>query len=474
MGIRGHSNRYIGERTDSSQYLQNNILALTNNKSSSTVYTWVNGSSFLNYLWETDTNNSAFEINVNYNIKVDESSGISRNQYTEESTGDITDFNIKNDSKNRPNIIDFRTSYEHVFDTTGWKMSGGGSYGLVFNGKEFNQFNEMENEWILDPLFTNSYDYTEQNSSAFVEVSKEWDIIGFRAGVSGEYTSLDGYSNSLEKQFIDSSYALLFPSASLLIEPNEKVGITFSYNTGIDRPRFSNYDPFVIQEDSLMITYGNPYLRPEIRQTFGFNIDLFYKYNLSVNYSFAKNPQSNLSFIDQSTFLVNSTPWNAESNQGLNVSLSVPLKTKWMSAWNSVWVDYNKYSFTPIFGRSDFYNLTYGFWSYANFFLPKNFTLTNRFYVGKWGNGERKAQVRVHWGIRLTKKMLDNKFQIYVEAEEITPFVNRFEDFAGNYTGSSSNRWTFSSFRLGLYYKFGRLKQDAQIEESKSGNSDRI
>ena len=145
-----------------------------------------------------------------------------------------------------------------------------------------------------------------------------------------------------------------------------------------------------------------------------------------------------------------------------------------MSAWNSIWMDYNKYSFTPVFGRKDFYNLTYGLWSYSNFFLPKNFTITNRLYVGKWGNDNRRAQVRVHWGLRLTKKMLANKFQIYLDVEELAPFVNRFEDFAGNYVGKSSNRWTFTSFRLGLYYKFGRLKQDTQIKESKSGQSDRI
>jgi Outer membrane protein beta-barrel family len=474
VGVRGHANRYDGVTTDSSYYYQNDVLLTKKDEISSDGYTWLNGSSFLNYVWETDTFNSAFEVNLNYRLKVDESQATSRNVYTDLVGTGTTNFDIQNDSRNRPNIGEFRTSYEHVFDTTGWKMSGGGSFSIVYNGKEFNQYNEVADQWVVDPLFSNSYDYIEQNGSAFYEVAKKWEKVGFRAGVSAEYTDLDGYSNSLDKQFIDSSYFLVFPSASIMLEPSSKVGVTLTYSSGIDRPQFSNYDPFVRVEDSLMITYGNPYLLPEVKQTFGINLDLFYKYNFSASYTYSKNPQSQLSFLDEETFLVNNTPWNSERTDGLSVSLSIPIKTKWFNGWNSIWMNYNKYSFSPIFGREDFTTLTYGLWSYSNFFLPKNFNITNRFYLGRWGSDGGIGNVRMNWGLRLTKKMMGNKFQIYLDVADIFPPSNKYESIAGNYQGSTSNRWAFTSFKLGVYYKFGRLKQDANIQESKSKNSNRI
>jgi hypothetical protein len=474
LGVRGHGNQYSGDHIDSALFYQDDDLMIRSDKKSHQGYTWVNGSSFLNYVWETDTFNSAFELNVNYRIKVDEGSVTARNNYVDELTGEMSTFNVQNQSRNRPNVAEFRANYEHNFDTTGWKFGGGASYSLVFNGKEFEQFNEVGDAWIPDPVLSNSYDYVEQNGSAFLELSKKWKKIGFRAGVSGEYTNLDGYSNSLNQQFIDSSYFLLFPSASIMLEPNDKLGITFSYSSGIDRPQFSNYDPFVVIEDSLNINYGNPYLIPEVTQSFGFELNLFYKYNLSINYTHSESPQSELSFIDPETFIYNTTPWNADKKQGLSVSINAPLKTKWMSAWNSIWLNYDRYSFTPIFGREDFNNLTYGLWSYSNFFLPKNFTITNRVYFGRWGSSDIRSNARVNWGMRLTKKMMGNKFQIYIDVQDIVPPQNKNKVFSSNYEGTSVNRWAFTAFKIGLYYKFGRLTQDTQIKESKSGQSGRL
>ncbi|MEO9532718.1 MAG: outer membrane beta-barrel protein [Crocinitomicaceae bacterium] len=474
MGLRGHANHYSGDHIDSALFYQYDELMVRSNKESHQGYTWVNASSFMNYVWETDTFNSAFEINVNYRIKVDEGSVTARNVYFDENTNQFSDFNVQNQSRNRPNVAEFRTNYEHNFDTTGWKLGGGVSYNLVFNGKEFDQFNEVGNDWVIDPNLSNSYDYVEQNGSSYIELSKKWKKLGFRAGLSGEYTDLNGYSNSLNQQFIDSAYFLLFPSASIMIDPNEKVGLTFTYSSGIDRPRFSNYDPFVVVEDSLNVHFGNPYLLPEVTQSFGFELNLLYKYNLSVNYYHSEDPQAQLSFINPETFVYSNTPWNADKKQGFSVSINAPIKTKWMSAWNSIWLNYDKYSFTPIFEREDFFTLTYGLWSYANFFLPKDFTITNRVYFGRWGSDDRIANARVNWGMRLTKKMMGNKFQIYLDVQDILPPSNRMEVYSTNYQGLSENRWAFTAFKLGLYYKFGRLTQDANIKESKSGQSGRI
>ena len=206
---------------------------------------------------------------------------------------------------------------------------------MVYNGKRFNQYSWVDDDWVINPLYTNSYDYTEQIGGVFTEVTKNWKKVSVRGGITGEYTNLNGYSHSLNKQFMDSLYILPFPSMSLLYKPSDKMSMTLRYSAGINRPSFDNYDPFVRIQDSLSIEYGNPYLRPAVQRNVGFDLDLFYSYGLSVDYTYTTGFQSTLSFID-STFLLNSTPWNADKKQGLSVSLNIPLKAKWVSGWNSI------------------------------------------------------------------------------------------------------------------------------------------
>ncbi|NOQ71937.1 MAG: outer membrane beta-barrel protein [Crocinitomix sp.] len=474
LGLNGYGGGGVSSDNATTEYLTNNEVTTRSTAFSERSWKWLNNTSFLNYTIETDTNNSNLEINLNYVNKVSANDDETNSQFEYLESGAESVFDIRNESRDIPQIGELRIVYEHVFDTTGWKLSGGGSYSLLINGKRFDRFNNADGEWIIDEVFSNSYDYKENNGAAFFEVSKKWDKIGIRAGLRAEYTSLNGYSNSLEQQFIDSSYILPFPSASILFEPNEKLGITVFYDAGINRPQFSSYDPFIRKQDSLSIEYGNPYLRPSKEHSVGLDFDLFYAYNISVSYSYNDAPISSISFVDDASFLTESTPWNAESEQGLSASFSIPLKTDWLQGWNSIWVDYSKYSFSPIFGREDFFNLTYGVYSYLTFILPRDFNIMNRVHINKWGGADSEMNANFNWGMRFTKKYNGNKFKIFVDVGNIIPPKRKRTVYSGNFQYSSVFQNQFTTFKLGLFYKFGRLKTDAQIKESTSGQSDRL
>jgi len=203
-------------------------------------------------------------------------------------------------------------------------------------------------------------------------------------------------------------------------------------------------------------------------------MDLFYMYGFSVDYSHTERPKSTLQFIDDSTFLMNSTPWNADQTQKLTLSFNIPLKTKWMNGWNSFGVVYSKYEFTEIFNRTDFYNLTYSLWSYMNFHLKGNVTLTNRLYIYKWGSANNIGNLQANWGIKITKKMLDNDLSVFLDVSDIVPPKSVGTSFAGNYETYSISRYQFTTFKVGMRFKFGRLKNEAQIKESSSGQGSRI
>lgn len=474
IGVNGHGSGWNSDNTSSSTFSENNIFITQQEEKSNSDNTWLNNSAFLNYTLETDTNNSNLEINFNYFNKVSNSNSQSTSNFEFLPTAEKTVFAIQNQSRDIPNIGELRINYEHNFDTTGWKLLVGGSYSALFNGKRFDQFNNELGQWVLDEQFSNSYDYREDIGGLYAELSKKWNKFGFKVGMRGEYTRLDGFSNSLNQQFMDSSYIQPFPSASLLYEANEKLTVTLFYKRGIDRPQFSNYDPFVIQSDSLSIEYGNPFLRPVVEESFGFEFDLFYAYNISISYLHRKDPISRISFIEEGSFLTETTPWNALAEDGISLSLSAPIQTKWLEGWNSVWVDYSKYSFTSIFEREPLFNFTYGIYSYLTFKLPQNFEISNYLNIYKWGGDETVNNAMLSWGLRATKKFKANQFQIFLDVDEIIPPSYKNTTYSGNYVVSSNGQYQFTTFKVGFFLKVGRLKAASQIQESSSGQSDRL
>jgi len=474
LGIGGYGSNGAVNDITSTQYTIEADTATTRNSTSLYDYTWLNNKAFINYTIETDTFNSTLEFNLNYINKVSNNTSESFGKFKNHLNASDSRFDIKNVSRDIPNLGEFRVNYDHYFDTTQWKLSFGGLINTLLNGKVFDQSGLTQNEWIIDTTYSNSYNYSEYGGALFIELSKKWKKIGFKAGVRGEYTKLRGYSNSLNKEFIDSSYVLPFPNLSLLYEPNEKIGITLFYNSGIDRPQFSNFDPFIRTQDSLSITYGNPYLLPSYEHSMGVEVDLFYSYNLSLTYNYTDKPISKLSFIEDGSFIRETTPWNALNEQGAEASLSIPIKTKWLQGWNSLWVDYSKYTFTPKFERVTLYNLTYGISSYLNFNLPKSWDISNRIRINKWGGADNTNNTTFNWGIRVTKKFIANKLQVFINVDDIIPTKSQYNNIAGNYNYSSLSQRSFTTFKLGIYYKFGRLKANTNIKESSSKQSDRI
>ncbi len=474
LGINGYGSNGAVNDQSTTHYTIATDTASNRNSASLYDYTWLNNKAFVNYTIETDTFNSVLEFNLNYINKVSNSSSESSGKFKNHLDASDSRFDIKNVSRDIPNLGELRVNYDHYFDTTQWKLSFGGLVSTLLNGKTFDQSGLTQNEWVTDPVYSNSYNYSEYGGALFIELSKKWKKIGFKAGLRGEYTKLRGHSNSLNKEFIDSSYILPFPNLSVLFEPNEKVGITLFYNSGIDRPQFSNFDPFIRTQDSLSITYGNPYLLPSYEHSMGIEIDLFYSYNISLTYNYTDKPISELSFIEDGSFTRETTPWNALDEQGIEASLSLPIQTKWLQGWNSLWMDYSKYTFTSEFGRKPLYNLTYGISSYLNFTLPKSWVISNRIRINKWGSADNTNNATFNWGIRVTKKFLANKLQVFIDVDDIIPSKNKYTNISGNYSYISVSQRSFTSFKLGIYFKFGRLKANTNIKESSSKQSGRL
>jgi hypothetical protein len=181
-----------------------------------------------------------------------------------------------------------------------------------------------------------------------------------------------------------------------------------------------------------------------------------------------------LSFIRDGGFLTESTPQNADYQESCEASLSITIQLPWLKGWNSVWTAYDTYYFTEEFGRDPFNNLTYGVYSYLTFELPKRFSIQNRLSLSKWGNDQMTQRMNYNWSIRATKKFDKNSFQIFAEVANIAPRRNENEFTNGNYITQSNAQYSFTTFKVGMFIKFGRLKSPDSIQDSKSGQSGRM
>ncbi|MFW5658717.1 MAG: outer membrane beta-barrel protein [Bacteroidota bacterium] len=473
-GVRGYGSFGNTESRSESIYRTNDQIDTRQTQDTDRRYTWLNNSAFANYIWETDTNNSVFEINLNYRLKVSDNTSEFESFFSAPATNDTSTFARRNEEDDRPNIAELRTNYEYKSPDQTFKWSVGGSFSFLRNNKAFDQSELQAEVWREIPALSNSYDYDELIGAAFAEVTKDWGKIGLRGGLRAEYTYLNGYSNSLERQFIDSSYVLPFPSASVILKPSKKLNFTLSYRAGIDRPSFDNFDPFVRVVDSLRIEFGNPYLRPTRTHVFGLETDFLYKYSLSLNYSRTNDPVSEIAFVDSSSFLINTTPANAEHRDRYSASVSIPLQTKWLRGWNSIFANYSRYVFGPGFGRAPFGALSFGAWSSLTFLLPKDFQITNRTSVRRWASDTYRANVQVYWTLRLQKELMDGRLRVFASADNLLAPRDISDEFQGNYFVESEAQFQFTGFSAGVFFKFGRLKQAVQIQESESGQSDRL
>lgn len=473
VGVSGNGSVNSGLTTNSREYYVQNALTTLQSGSSENTSKWLTNRAFSSYTWDIDSLGSAFEVNLNYTRRISDSDREFSTNFVDNSTQTEEEYNALATWRDRPNIVELRLNYEHYLDSN-FILEFGADVSALFNDKRFNRSTPENGQWVEDPLYTNSYNYKEQIGGVFAQVSRMMGKVGFQLGLRGEYTRLDGFSETLNQQFMDSSYLLPFPNAGVMYEPSDKLAITAYYSSGIDRPSFTNYDPFVRILDSLNVQFGNPYLRPSYNHTVGLEFDVMYSYNLSFSYSRYDDIASTLTFVDPVTFVTSSTPWNAKLNETYSLSLSLPINLKWLDGWNSFWVDYNTYEFTEEFQRDPFNNITMGFSSFLTFKLPYDFKIMNRLFINKWGDDVSTNSLITNWGVRVTKEFDKPDINIFAEVYELFPSKNQSEAINGNYVSYGQHQWQFTGVRIGFFYKFGRLTANTSIKESESGQSGRL
>jgi hypothetical protein len=289
-------------------------------------------------------------------------------------------------------------------------------------------FTDMSNGTpVNDVNKTNRFYYDEYNNAGYINVSREFKKFNVQVGLRGEKTDVRTHQVKGDIKW-DSGYFQLFPSAyfNYHLKPEHTIGVSVSRR--IDRPGYSQLNPFLFLIDVTTYATGNPGLLPQL--TWSYELSYTMK-NLSftLGYSHTKDV-SNIAIVrfkdvfptipseDNVTVQI---PINLESSDYVGLTVSAPVRiSKWWNSINNVNVFYNHFN-----GQLASTQLNEG--------KPSvNVTTNNTFTIGKGWTTELNANYnssgqygfmayRPQWGIAagVQKSILKNKATVRFNMTDI-------------------------------------------------------
>ncbi len=198
---------------------------------------------------------------------------------------------------------------------------------------------------------TNHFLYKEYNNAGYINFSKKFKKFDIQLGLRGEHTNINT-KQEIGNVTFDSSYFQLFPSAFFNYKLKEDKTIGLSVSRRIDRPGYSQLNPFLFLIDVTTYATGSPGLLPQF--TWSYELSYTVKnLNFSVNYSHTTKPQNitlarfkevfpNIPSADNVTVQI---PINLESSDYIGATVALPIRiNKWWNMINNADVYYQKFN----------------------------------------------------------------------------------------------------------------------------------
>ena len=264
---------------------------------------------------------------------------------------------------------------------------------------------------------TNHFIYHENINAGYVNFSKEFKHFALQLGLRGEQTNLKT-EQLIGNTHFDSSYFQLYPTAFLNYKITKNQTMGFSVSRRIDRPGYSQLNPFLFLIDVTTYATGRPNLLPQITWSYEWSYTLK-NLNFSLSYSQTKQNQDiaiakfrdvfpNIPSEDNVTVQI---PINLSSSDYFGLSVSAPIEvTKWWSMVNNADVYYQHFNGT--LGGTTLNNGTPA----ADFRTNNSFSLKHGWKAelnANYSTGGRSGFMVLdpRWGVGVgvQKKILDNK-----------------------------------------------------------------
>ncbi|MCX8010252.1 MAG: TonB-dependent receptor [Ignavibacteria bacterium] len=134
---------------------------------------------------------------------------------------------------------------------------------------DYENLDPVNSAWIADLSLRNYFDFTQQVHAIYGIYSNVLWGLKYQVGLRAEQV----FSNSkleLTNEEFKNDYFSLYPSVHLNYPLSMTTELQLSYSRRVDRPGNRQLNPFVDISDSLNISQGNPYLKPQYINAYEF------------------------------------------------------------------------------------------------------------------------------------------------------------------------------------------------------------
>jgi hypothetical protein len=309
----------------------------------------------INYKHRFDSTGKELSADVDYGVFNSRSLTRTASQFFEnngipKSEDEILD----GDQKGKLQLKTAKVDYTHPM-RNGSRMEIGYKTSYVSSDNDAKFFNVLGTGTIVDDTKTNRFFYEEYNNAGYINLSTEIKKVSLQLGLRGEQTNVRTRQVKNDKRFRN-DYFQFFPSAffTYKFKPEQSVGISVSRR--IDRPGYSQLNPFIFQVDATIYSTGEPLLKPQMTWATEMNYTLK---NLvfTLNYSHTKDPQNLVlsRILDvipdfeirpgQDSNITVQKPVNLGSSDYFGFTATLPLRiNKWWNMMNNINVFYNHFN----------------------------------------------------------------------------------------------------------------------------------
>ena len=377
------------------------------------------------------------------------------------------------------NIFTGQADYSMTFENEG-TLDFGGKLSVISVDNNFQQYLINTNVFTQDIDNSGIFDYSENIYAGYLSYAKssgKWD---YSLGIRAEYTQATG--DLVGVQTNDFDYLKWFPTLSMTYNLNEKHSFGLSYNKRIERPAYSDLNPFQFYLNDNTYVVGNPNLKPTISQTTTFSYTLNQTFTFEIYYRYGENPITELTFLDNENNKVRyqATNLKQEIDYGFDFLTYTTLTNFWsVYVVNSIFHDQAQF-FAEESGNSIEENNRWSMYSnVVNYFnLDKKQTFNaelSLLYISPIVDGSAEASSRTQVDLSLKKSFKDGTWIASLTANDIfgtTDFTvkNNYLNQRNKYYAKFDNQW----IRLGLRYNFGNTKLKANQSTSSQAEQDRI
>jgi Outer membrane protein beta-barrel family/CarboxypepD_reg-like domain len=179
--------------------------------------------------------------------------------------GDVTEIlnrNLKANNISNQKIKIYSSKIDVDLPLQWAKISFGAKISFIKTNNQVAYYNTYNLEPILDLSKSNVFNYFENTQALYVSgsksLAKKWEL---QLGLRAENTQTNGVSATIE-QTNANTYLRLFPTLYLTYTANENSTFSFNYNRRIDRPSYSDLNPFRLYSTAFNYMEGNPFLQP--------------------------------------------------------------------------------------------------------------------------------------------------------------------------------------------------------------------